>query len=278
MPLKPLKHILSHPAVYACAFLLLLGACSNTPSEPSQPPVLSPIGAKSVLEGEQLQFAVMAAGNGSSSPALSTSVLPGGADFTDHLDGSGTFDWTPGTSQSGHYSVVFRAESEGLFDSELVLIEVTSLPPAPPKDSVILTVDTVLAGDTAVLQLILINPDSAVAGLNVWLEMGGQILYDTAQPLLPRFPVSGMSWITQRHDSVSVMSLLMLDFNPPLDFVAPGSGPLFDLRFAVPSTTAPGVYSVDTTGMFVPRGLDLSYRSGLSVPGVGFVPGQIVVQ
>lgn len=151
-------------------------------------------------------------------------------------------------------------------------------PPTAPVDSVLITADTVQAGDTAELQLILVNPDSAVAGLNIWLEAGGAILYDTAEALLPRFPVSGMSWISQRHDSVSTMSLLMLDFNPPLDFVAAGSGPLFKLRFKVPLSTAPGVYNVDTTGRFIPRGLDLSYRSGLAVPRVGFVPGQIVVQ
>jgi len=44
------------------------------------------------------------------------------------------------------------------------------------------------------------------------------------------------------------------------------------------SVTQPGVYVIDTTGVVVPRGLDLSYRSGLGVPRVGFVPGQIVVQ
>lgn len=257
---------------------LVVAACSSTPSDPPVPPVLSPIGAKSVMQGDLLAFGVAAQGDNGAWPALSTSALPSGADFTDNLDGTGSFDWIPSLSQSGNFTVVFRAQSDGLYDSELVQILVTTLPPAPPKDTVFITSDTVLAGEIAEVELVLSNPDSAVAGLNIWLESTGGILYDTAEALLPRFPVTGMSWISNRYDSISVMSLLMVDFNPPLDYVSPGSGPLFRLHFTVPLSTPPGVYLLDTTSQVVPNGLDMSYRSGLSVPRVGFVPGQIVVQ
>jgi hypothetical protein len=152
-------------------------------------------------------------------------------------------------------------------------------PPAPsPKDSIFVTSDTVSAGDTAVVQVVLSNPDSAVAGLNIWLRAVPGIVYDTAAPLLPRFPVTGMSWSTSRRDSIQVMSFLMVDFSLPLDFVSPGSGPLFEVRFVVSPSQAPGAYLIDTTNVIVPRGLDIAYRSGASVPAVGFVPGQIVVQ
>jgi hypothetical protein len=262
----------------AGGLLLTLAACTSKSTDPAPPLVLSPIGGKSVVEGELLHFGVSAQGGSGSWPSLSTSPLPSGADFTDNLDGTGTFDWTPASSQVGNYSVVFRAETGGLADSEVVLIQVTDQPPAPPVDTVYLTSDTVSAGDTAVIDLILSNPDSAVAGLNIWLEASAGLRYDTAEALLPRFPVTGMSWSSQRHDSINVMSLLMVDFNLPLDFVSPGSGPLFRLRFSVSPTQPPGTYLVDTTGIVLPRGVDIAYRSGLSVPRVGFVPGQIVVQ
>jgi hypothetical protein len=154
----------------------------------------------------------------------------------------------------------------------------TPPPLTGPIDSIFITSDTVFAGDTAEVMMVLSNPDSAVAGLNIWLESVPGILYDTTEALLPRFPTTGMTWSTQRHDSIAVMALLMVDFTIPLDYVAPGNGPLFKIRFAVSPTQAPGTYAIDTTSVFLPRGVDISYRSGQAVPTVGFVPGQIVVQ
>jgi len=261
-------------AVAVCLCLSLFG-CSDNSTDPTLPPVLSPIGTRSVLENETLMFGVTAQGDGQSWPDLSTSALPSGAVFTDHQNGTGTFNWTPFTGQEGSYQVVFRALQNGLADSEVVLLLVLS---QPPKDSVWITSDTVFAGDTAEVLLMLINPDSAVAGLNVWLESPAGILYDTTTPVTPRFPVTGMTWSTQRHDSIQTLALLMVDFTPPLDFVPPGSGPLFALRFAVSPSQPPGVYAIDTTAVVLPRGVDISYRSGQSIPGVTFIPGQIVVQ
>jgi len=255
-----------------------LGACSSKSADPATPPSLAAIGNQNVTAGQLLSFAVTATGSGSGWPTLSTSTLPTGAAFTDRLDGSGTFDWTPSAGQVGNHPVVFRATEGGLADSEIVLIQVTSVPPAPPKDSIFITSDTVFAGDTAEVMLVLSNPDSAVAGLNIWLESVPGILFDTAQALWPRFANATMLSTTQRHDSVAVMALLMVDFTLPLDYVAPGTGPLFKLRFAVSPSQAPGTYLIDTTSMFMPRGVDISYRSGQGVPTVGFVPGQIVVQ
>lgn len=150
--------------------------------------------------------------------------------------------------------------------------------PVAPRDSVIITGDTVSAGDTAEVEFVLSNPDSAVAGINIWLESAPGILYDTAEALWPRFPVGGMTWTSQRHDSIQAVSLLMVDFIRPLDYVSPGRGPLFKVRFVVSATQAPGTYALDTTKVILPRGVDISYRSGTLVPAVGFLAGQIVVQ
>jgi hypothetical protein len=257
---------------------LLLSACSSKPANPVSPPALDPIGSKSVVEGQQLLFGVRAQSGGGAEPALTTSALPAGALFTDNLDGTGTFDWTPSSNQRGNHAVVFRATESGLSDSEIVIIQVTAVPPPPPVDTVFVTSDTVKAGDTAEVDLVLTNPDSAVASLYIWLRSAPGILYDTATALLPRFPVTSMSWVEGRHDSIQVVSLLIVDFTPPLDYIAPGTGPIMKLRFAVSPTQAAGVYPIDTTNVILPRALDISYRSGLSVPEVGFVAGQIVVQ
>jgi hypothetical protein len=147
-----------------------------------------------------------------------------------------------------------------------------------PRDTVWISSDTVSAGDTAVVQLNLITPDSAVASLNIWLQSpSDDVRYDTAAPLLPAFPVS-MTWSSQRVDSIRAMSVLMVDFTVPIAVIAPGRSALMELRYVVSPTAAPGTYSLDTTSLILPNPVDISYPSGLTVPEVGFVPGTIVVQ
>ncbi len=90
----------------------------------NQTPVLDPIGAKSVAEGVNLNFAVTAVDPDSTIPTLLTSSLPSGASFTDNGDGTGTFDWTPTFLQSGEYVVLFRATDGTAADSEFVTITV----------------------------------------------------------------------------------------------------------------------------------------------------------
>ncbi len=90
----------------------------------NQPPVLAAIGPKATTEGVQLLFAVSASDPDGTTPTLTTSDLPTGATFTDHGDGTGTFDWTPGFADAGAYSVTFRAIDGLVVDSEVVAITV----------------------------------------------------------------------------------------------------------------------------------------------------------
>ncbi len=97
----------------------------------NQPPVLDPIGPKSTDENVNLNFTVTASDPDGPAPSLTTSTLPTGASFTDHGDGSGTFDWTPTYSQAGVYYVTFYA-SDGIdTDSEEVEITVNDVNRAP---------------------------------------------------------------------------------------------------------------------------------------------------
>ncbi|MDF1544856.1 MAG: Ig-like domain-containing protein [bacterium] len=90
----------------------------------NQNPVLSAIGARSVLEGSNLSFAISSVDPDSTIPTLATSTLPGGAAFVDNGDGSGSFDWTPNFTQSGTYDVTFYANDGLATDSEIVTITV----------------------------------------------------------------------------------------------------------------------------------------------------------
>ncbi|MGH8014742.1 MAG: beta strand repeat-containing protein, partial [Candidatus Zixiibacteriota bacterium] len=90
----------------------------------NQAPVLAAIGAKNRNEGLNLNFVVTATDADGSTPTLSTSALPSGASFVDNLNGSGTFNWTPGFTQAGIYNVVFRASDGSLVDTEIVVITI----------------------------------------------------------------------------------------------------------------------------------------------------------
>ncbi len=90
--------------------------------EVNPPPVLDPIGNKSVNEGELIQFTISATDPQETELSYSASNLPSGASFdTETL----TFTWTPTYAQSGTYtSVHFEVTDNDLTDSENIAITV----------------------------------------------------------------------------------------------------------------------------------------------------------
>ena len=100
----------------------------------NQLPVLAVIGAQSTSENVNLNFGVSASDPDGNTPVLTTSALPGTAAFTDNLNGTGTFNWTPTYSDSGTYQVTFYATDAGYpldVDSEIVTITVTNVNQLP---------------------------------------------------------------------------------------------------------------------------------------------------
>ncbi|MCX6829204.1 MAG: tandem-95 repeat protein, partial [candidate division Zixibacteria bacterium] len=97
----------------------------------NQPPVLAAIGAKAVEENSNLNFGVSTTDADGNIPALTVSTLPSGATFSDHADGTGTFDWTPTFDQSGVYNVTFYASDGIAIDSEIVTVTVNDVNRAP---------------------------------------------------------------------------------------------------------------------------------------------------
>ena len=88
-------------------------------------PILAAIGQQIGQENVNLTFGVTSTDDDGDNPVLSTTSLPGTATFLDNGDGTGTFDWTPTSADSGSYDVTFYA-TDGVYpadaDSEIVTI------------------------------------------------------------------------------------------------------------------------------------------------------------
>ncbi len=91
-----------------------------------QPPVLQFIPDRTRSEGHQLSFIVEAFDPNGTTPVLSASPLPAGADFIDQENGIGVFDWTPVEGQSGTYTITFKAFDGTLEDSQQAVLTITS--------------------------------------------------------------------------------------------------------------------------------------------------------
>jgi hypothetical protein len=94
------------------------------PADVNNPPVLSPIGSKSVNEGVPLTFTVSASDPDGDGLTFSASNLPTGASFN---PSSQVFSWTPDYSDAGIHSVQFTVTDDGSpseSDSETVTITV----------------------------------------------------------------------------------------------------------------------------------------------------------
>ncbi|MFH2037286.1 MAG: Ig-like domain-containing protein [Candidatus Zixiibacteriota bacterium] len=96
-----------------------------TVAENNQIPVLAAIGAQNGSEGINLNFVISSSDADGTIPTLSTSTpLPGTATFTDNLDGTGTFNWTPSFTEAGLYQVTFYAADAFDIVSEIVDITI----------------------------------------------------------------------------------------------------------------------------------------------------------
>jgi len=110
------------------------GEATWAPRVANRPPVLDPIGSKSVGEGGQLSFTITASDPDGDSLSYSASNLPAGADLA---VGTQTFDWIPGHDSAGSYILIFKVTDGGtpsLSDEESVTINVIEVggPPPPP--------------------------------------------------------------------------------------------------------------------------------------------------
>ena len=137
-----------------------------TPIAPiNQPPIIEPVADRETDENVPLQITVSASDADGTTPALTTSALPGSAAFVDHGDGTGQFDWTPGYDDAGVYDVYFYAsDTEGAADTDVVVITVNNINRAP----VLTTPGAVdaAAGEELVTEVTASDPDGTIPALS----------------------------------------------------------------------------------------------------------------
>jgi len=97
----------------------------------NRPPVLAPIGDKSVGEGATLNFTVSANDADGDPVTYSVQNLPSGAAFAGQ-----TFTWTPAYNQGGTYQLTFTASDSQAQDSETITIAVGNVDRAPVLGSI----------------------------------------------------------------------------------------------------------------------------------------------
>ena len=101
---------------------------SSAVSNPDNPPVLSPIGNKSILEGANLNFSISATDADNDVLIYGISDQPAGAGFDST---TGVFSWIPAMNQSGNYSVTFTVSDDSANDFETIIITVGEVNQSP---------------------------------------------------------------------------------------------------------------------------------------------------
>jgi len=123
------------------------------------PPVLDPIGPRTITEGQTLTVNVTASDPDGPPPAIETVGAPEGSNLVDNGDGTAVFTFTPdyyGTQRL--VSVTFRAHDGFAIDKELVLIQVYDAGnQAPYFDSI--PAPTLVEGETLVQGVTAKDPD-----------------------------------------------------------------------------------------------------------------------
>jgi len=94
----------------------------------NQPPTLNPIGDKSIVAGDELNFVISGSDPNGEVLLLSSRFLPANATFSGN-----TFNWTPQEDQFGDYEIPFAAYDGQLADYEF--IKITVIPPPGSPDA-----------------------------------------------------------------------------------------------------------------------------------------------
>jgi hypothetical protein len=112
--------------------------CPSTPMG-NNPPVLDPIGSKTVNENQRLAFLIRASDPDGDSLRFDGANLPTGATLTDNGNGTASFGWTPTYAQAGSFDVTFVVTDAGVpmaSDSEQITITVGDVNRAPTLDPI----------------------------------------------------------------------------------------------------------------------------------------------
>ncbi len=101
----------------------------------NRPPVLGAIGNRTINQGQLLAINITASDPDGDAVSFAGGILPSGASLIDNNNGTASFSWTPGASQTGPFSVTVSVTDNGTppqSDSETFTITVQGTPPPPP--------------------------------------------------------------------------------------------------------------------------------------------------
>jgi hypothetical protein len=115
------------------------GFSNEVSSTVNRPPVLTPIGSRTISEGQSLSMTLTGTDPDGDSLTFSAGNLPTGASFN---PATRAFSWTPGYGAAGNYSVQFTVTDNGAppaSDSETVTITVGARKMAPPRNMRLIT-------------------------------------------------------------------------------------------------------------------------------------------
>ncbi|MCF7762442.1 MAG: immunoglobulin domain-containing protein [Verrucomicrobia bacterium] len=143
-------------------------------AEVNQPPVLAPVGRRSVLEGQSLSLVAEAVDHDVPVNQLAFRLGPGAPSGATIDSGTGQFLWTPGEQQGpGTYSVTVSVQDSGaggLIASQTFEIVVGEANTPPVLGA--LVDQTVRNGDTLTVRLSATDPDFPANGLRFSLHSG----------------------------------------------------------------------------------------------------------
>ncbi|MCX7922526.1 MAG: PKD domain-containing protein [Clostridia bacterium] len=110
-----------------------LDTLTTVVSHVNSPPILNPVGNKTVDESSNLSFSISGSDPDSDPLTFSTGTLPQGASF-DPV--TGTFSWTPTYDQSGTYTIRFEVNDGTLKDYEDITVTVANVNRPPILDTI----------------------------------------------------------------------------------------------------------------------------------------------
>jgi PKD repeat protein len=128
----------------------------GTSTNVNRPPVLNPIGAKTINEGQTLAFTATATDPDGGALTFSGGSLPSGPALTP----AGAFSWTPDFTQAGTYNVTITVtDNGGLTDSETFTITVGNINRPPVLSPSPIGNRTVTIGQTLTIAITASDPD-----------------------------------------------------------------------------------------------------------------------
>jgi uncharacterized repeat protein (TIGR02543 family) len=163
----------------------------------SSPPVLDPVGDKSVDEGETLSFTLTASDpNPGQTLTFGAEELPAGATLDPD---TGEFSWTPSEAQGpGTYTVTFTVSDGMATDSETIHIDVAEVNNPPTIDSHLPADDPVVMqlGDTETFEVFASDPDAGDVLAYAWKADGVTVDGQTASSMAYTPATAGSHTVT----------------------------------------------------------------------------------